>query len=188
MPGSFMSKRFPAESITFFESGFRRGSLFHRCSLSGRTLGRLARTLGLELFCTAAILVNPDCDVANYPVTHAHAAFQLGNLAARSRDLQQDIGAFILAANRVSQLTFAHDFGFHNCATLISDDALITFAQLCDLIVRGIRVDDEHYFVNSICCQNYLLWNLGSEYRESHYANYLFVVYYSRSLVVQRHC
>src|SRR6476659_3527775 len=75
---------------------FARFSKFH-CWPTARgpavstlgTLRSLANTTRFQLLSTAAIFVDTNRDVTQHAIVDAHAAFELGNLAARAFDLEQ---------------------------------------------------------------------------------------------------
>jgi hypothetical protein len=60
--------------------------------------------------------------------------------------------------NLVSQLAFAHAFGFGYRAALVGDDLLETFSQAGNFIVVRSGVNDEHHFVLSCVSKIILLW------------------------------
>src|SRR5689334_15017804 len=97
-----------------FSAGFRK---FHCWSTARRravsalgTLRGLTRTTLLQLLSTAAIFIDTHGDVTQHAIVDAHAAFELGDLAARPFDLEQHKRTVLVVQDLVGELALAHHF------------------------------------------------------------------------------
>src|SRR5574338_1421420 len=77
--------------------------------LAGRgALGSFTSATILQLLRAPPILIHSHRDVAQHAIVDAHAAFELGNLTARSLDLEQHKRSVFVVQDLVSELALAH--------------------------------------------------------------------------------